>query len=287
MLRSLLLRRIVLSTLPRRSTWTGNSMAEEWGSVKLKNLAEQLRFYKPPASCSWAKDDMSEEIGGAGVSSHLGVAESVAMRSNSELSAARKRTQRASVLICLFEGSEGDLRVILTKRSGNLSSHSGEVALPGGKMDEEDVDESETALREAREEIGLNPSHVKVITTLEPFLSKHLLRVTPVVGLLTNRESFLPVLNPGEVDAIFDAPLEMFLKNENHRSEEKQWMGFNYTVHHFDFETENKKFLIWGLTAGILVRAASIVYQKPPEFEEMLPNFEAIRNIGSGSDPKL
>ncbi|GLJ48710.1 hypothetical protein SUGI_1027290 [Cryptomeria japonica] len=261
-------------------------MGEEWGSLKLKSLAQQLRFYKPPDSAVW--ENQTEESSGGGVSSQLGVAESVAFSSNSpEVCAARKRTKRAGVLICLFEGSQGDLRVILTKRSGNLNSHSGEVSLPGGKMEEGDGDESETALREAKEEIGLDPSLVKVMTTLEPFLSKHFLRVVPVVGLLTNRESFIPVLNPGEVDEIFDAPLEMFLKDENHRSEEREWMGFNYTVDYFDYETENKKFLIWGLTAGILIRAASIVYQQRPAFTATMPDFNGIQKSISGHDPKL
>lgn len=267
----------------------GNGIEHEWGSPKLWNLAQQLRFYQPPHA-PWCSDDDADESGegvGGGVSSHLGVLESVAVSSNSNLSVARKRAKRAAVLVCLFEDSEGDLRVILTQRSGNLSSHSGEVALPGGKMEERDKDDSETALREAKEEIGLDPSHVKVVTTLEPFLSKYLLRVVPVVGLLPDRKSFRPVINPGEVDAIFDAPLEMFLKDENYRSEEKKWMGFNYTVHYFDFQTERKKFLIWGLTASILVRAASVIYQRPPSFPEVVPDFGGIENANSGHDPKL
>lgn len=267
----------------------GNGMENEWGSPKLWNLAQQLRFYQPP-QVPWCSDDDADESGEGGrggVSSQLGVLESVAVSSNSNLSVARKRAKRAAVLVCLFEGSEGDLRVILTQRSGNLSSHSGEVALPGGKMEERDKDDSETALRESKEEIGLDPSHVKVVTTLEPFLSKYLLRVVPVVGLLPDRKSFRPVINPGEVDAIFDAPLEMFLKDENYRSEEKQWMGFNYTVHYFDFQTGNKKFLIWGLTASILVRAASVIYQRPPSFSEVVPDFGGIENANSGHDPKL
>ena len=120
---------------------------------------------------------------------------------------ASPKSKRAAVLLCLFQGAEGELRVILTKRAGSLSSHSGltliftlevkrtclgyilhclffppllmngpyacsgEVALPGGKRDEGEDDKA-TALREAHEEIGLEPSHVKIVTVLEPFLSK-------------------------------------------------------------------------------------------------------------------
>lgn len=62
--------------------------------------------------------------------------------------------------------------MILTERSSRLSSHSGEVSLPGGKREEGDVDDVETALREATEEIGLDPSLVDVVTVLEPFMTK-------------------------------------------------------------------------------------------------------------------
>ncbi|XP_012831778.1 PREDICTED: nudix hydrolase 15, mitochondrial-like, partial [Erythranthe guttata] len=123
------------------------------------------------------------------------------------------RKKRAAVLICIFTGTtDGELRVILTRRSMNLSSHPGDVALPGGKMDEGDVDDSATALREATEEIGLDPGLVRVVANLDPFISSNLLRVVPVVGLLSRIQDFKPVLNPDEVDAIFDAPLEMFLQ---------------------------------------------------------------------------
>eukprot|EP01018_Ginkgo_biloba_P000199 Gb_18964 [translate_table: standard] len=280
-----LLRRLSMVSRTLRNQ-VGCSMDEEWGSPKLRNLAEQLRLYRAPTS-PWFKDDQGDETGGGGVTSHLGVPESVTLSTNSALSVARETAKRAAVLICLFEGARGDFRVILTKRSSNLSSHSGEVALPGGKMEEKDTDDSETALREAKEEIGLDPSHVRVVTTLQPFLSKHLLRVIPVIGLLPDKKSFTPMLNTGEVDAIFDAPLEMFLKDEKHWSEEMTWMGFKYTVHFFDYETENRKFLIWGLTASILVRAASIIYQRPPNFVEVIPDFDGIQSSSSENDPTL
>nr|DAD24774.1 TPA_asm: hypothetical protein HUJ06_026238 [Nelumbo nucifera] len=88
----------------------------------------------------------------------------------------------------------------------------GEVALPGGKAEAGDANDTETSLREAKEEIGLDPSLVNVVTVLEPFLSKHLLRVVPVIGILSNRQAFKPTPNVGEVEVIFDAPLEMFIK---------------------------------------------------------------------------
>ncbi|KAI7729329.1 hypothetical protein M8C21_023178, partial [Ambrosia artemisiifolia] len=100
---------------------------------------------------------------------------------------------------------------------------------------------------------------------------EHLLRVVPVIGILSDRNAFIPTPNAGEVDEVFDAPLEMFLKDENHKSEEIDWLGKNLLIHYFDYETGCKKYMIWGLTAGILIRAASIVYQRTPAFLEQTP----------------
>nr|GLL36862.1 nudix hydrolase 15, mitochondrial-like [Ipomoea trifida] len=190
------------------------------------------------------------------------------------------RERRAAVLVCLFEGRDGELRVILTKRSMNLSTHPGEVALPGGRMDEEDADDSATALREAKEEIGLHPSLVHVVANLKPFISLHLLTVVPVVGLLAKVEEFKPLLNADEVDAIFDVPLEMFLQEGDiHTRVEKEWEGWKYVCHRFEHQTsEKERYVIGGLTASILMHAASLIYRRtPPSFIEHLPNFTQLQ----------
>ncbi|PON99103.1 Dihydroneopterin triphosphate diphosphatase [Trema orientale] len=180
-------------------------------------------------------------------------------------------TKRAAVLVCLFRGEDGNLRVILTKRASTLSSYSGEVSLPGGKMEEGDADYVDTALREAKEEIGLDPSQVNVVTVLEPFIAKSDVLVVPVIGILSDRKAFNPTPNTAEVEALFDAPLEMFLKDENRRAEEKEWKGEEFICNFFDFESGNKNYVIWALTAVILITAASLVYQRPPEFLERRP----------------
>lgn len=175
----------------------------------------------------------------------------------------------AAVLVCIFEDPRGDPRVLLTKRASSLSSHSGEVSLPGGKVEEGDADAKATALREAKEEIGLDPALVSVVTVLEPFLSKNGLNVTPVIGILSDKASFKPVLNKAEVEDIFDAPLEMFLTDDNRKTREMNWMGVNIPVQFFDYQGEDKKYVIWGLTAHILTRAASVVLQRQPSFVEL------------------
>jgi 8-oxo-dGTP pyrophosphatase MutT (NUDIX family) len=159
----------------------------------------------------------------------------------------------------------------------------GEVSLPGGKAEEHDKDDGITATREAEEEIGLDPSLVDVVAFLEPFLSQHLLRVIPVVGILWDRKAFNPTPNPAEVEAVLDAPFEMFLKDENRRSEEFDWMGEKHLVHFFDYKTGDSDYVIWGLTARILIRAATVVYQRPPAFIEQKPNLKYSKMVGSCS----
>ncbi|KAK6120236.1 hypothetical protein DH2020_045927 [Rehmannia glutinosa] len=178
------------------------------------------------------------------------------------------RKNRAAVLICIFSGPDGELRVILTRRSMKLSSHPGDVALPGGKTDEGDADDSATALREAMEEIGLDPGLIRV----------NLLTVVPVIGILSNVGDFKPVLNADEVDAIFDAPLEMFLQEDGHKCVEKEWEGWKYACHIFELEAEQGNFVVGGLTASILIHAASIIYQRSPTFNQNLQDFSQLQS---------
>ncbi|XP_062231009.1 nudix hydrolase 15, mitochondrial-like [Phragmites australis] len=192
----------------------------------------------------------------------------------------------AAVLVCLFEDPSGGTRVLLTKRASSLSSHSGEVSLPGGKVEEGDADAKATALREANEEIGLDPALVSVVTVLEPFLSKNGLNVVPVIGMVSDKALFNPVLNKAEVEDIFDAPLEMFLKDDNRRTKEMNWMGMDIPVQFFDYEADGKVFVIWGLTAHILTRAAAVIFQRQPSFVELpRPKYTSVPIAGT-EEPK-
>jgi coenzyme A diphosphatase NUDT7 len=121
--------------------------------------------------------------------------------------------KRAGVLVLLYERS-GSLRVLLTTRSKALRTHAGQTALPGGRVDEEDRDIVNTALREANEEVALpwNCPHVHLLCLLDPFISLHGLVVTPVVALLSDL-SILDhlVASEQEVAHIFSHPLEAML----------------------------------------------------------------------------
>eukprot|EP00160_Parvularia_atlantis_P005692 Unigene14916_Nuclearia_a/m.44791 Unigene14916_Nuclearia_a/g.44791 ORF Unigene14916_Nuclearia_a/g.44791 Unigene14916_Nuclearia_a/m.44791 type:complete len:226 (+) Unigene14916_Nuclearia_a:2-679(+) len=173
--------------------------------------------------------------------------------------------RRASVLVPLV-ADEGDapagLAVLLTLRAATLNAHGGEVSLPGGKQDLTDVDDVDTALREAHEEIGLERGALDVLGCLDQFISKHMLLVTPVVALV--RSPFTTHANTAEVGAIFTVPLDLFLRaGPQHSATDIDWGGSRHRMHSFDWDG----FRIWGLTASVLIHAASVVYGARPAFE--------------------
>lgn len=142
-----------------------------------------------------------------------------------------------------------DISVLLTVRSSKLRTHGGEVSFPGGKQDETDANEVETALRETFEEIGIAPSSVDVLGRLDQAMSKHLLLVTPVIGIV--QEPYETKLNPSEVDELFSVPLDMFLRDDDRHTQTDIDFGAPMRMHSFSFEG----YRIWGLTANVLVQA--------------------------------
>lgn len=153
--------------------------------------------------------------------------------------------RKASVLIALTD--HRDPRVILTKRASHLSTHSGEIAFPGGKHDDTDPDLLFTALREAHEEVGLLPESVDVIGPLGQVISKHGLQVTPWVGVISRDLELYA--NPSELDEVFEVPLSFFLEDNRYSTDEIRFRGKNLYVPAWEYQGH----IIWGLTAYMLV----------------------------------
>lgn len=156
----------------------------------------------------------------------------------------------AGVLVALTESD--DPEVILTLRSKQLSTHRGEVAFPGGKRDPEDADLLATALREANEEIGLDPAQVRVVGSLGQLISKHRLTVMPWVGIIPADARLMA--NPSEIDSIFKVPLRFFIEEPALRTDQIPFRGKTHYVPAWEFEGA----VIWGLTAYVLVELLNI-----------------------------
>lgn len=169
-----------------------------------------------------------------------------------EVWAERRFTDRqpahASVLVAIVRRAQPTL--LLTERTAHLSTHSGQIAFPGGKRDETDRDAAHTALREAQEEVGLDPRHVEVVGTMPTYTTGTRFIVTPVVALVDPAMTMQP--NPDEVADAFEVPLAFLMNPAHHRRHvldadgvRREWFSMPW----MDDRTER---FIWGATAGML-----------------------------------
>ncbi|MEQ8734611.1 MAG: CoA pyrophosphatase [Rhodospirillaceae bacterium] len=159
----------------------------------------------------------------------------------------------AGVLVPLLK-RETELTVLLTRRHDDLNRHAGQVAFPGGRMDPGDADQTEAALREAEEEVGLDRKTVDILGCLDPYLTITGFEVLPVVGLISDPpQSFVP--EPGEVAAIFEVPLSFLVNPVNHQKVRRIVNGLERAYYAMPYE----KHYIWGATAGMIVNLSEVL----------------------------
>jgi len=173
-----------------------------------------------------------------------------------EISFSDRQPALAAVLLPLVMRDE--LTLLLTERSTNLSTHSGQIAFPGGRTDASDHDAVDTALREAHEEIALPRHHVEVLGTLPTYVTGSAFIITPVVALI--KPGFRLHPNPGEVADVFEVPLRFLMNPAHHQRHEtelngvlRQWLSMPYTDPMSQTAgSETRERYIWGATAGML-----------------------------------
>ena len=151
----------------------------------------------------------------------------------------------AAVLVPLVEHEDG-VTVLLTRRADTLRSHTGQIALPGGRCDPGEQP-WETALREAQEEIGLEPGFVTLAGMSTAYQTGSGFDITPVVGFV--RPGFTLEPNPAEVADIFEAPFAFLMNPDNH--EQRSITAPDGALRHF-YAMPYQERLIWGATAGML-----------------------------------
>lgn len=156
---------------------------------------------------------------------------------------------QAAVLVPLVAQAEG-LTVLLTQRTAHLNSHSGQIAFPGGKVDPQDRDAAHTALREAQEEVGLNPAHAEVLGTLPEYATGSGFIVTPVLALVAPQASWEP--NPDEVADVFEVPLAFLMNPAHHRHHVVEWAGQKRHWMSMPYVQQGRERFIWGATAAML-----------------------------------
>jgi 8-oxo-dGTP pyrophosphatase MutT (NUDIX family) len=151
----------------------------------------------------------------------------------------------AAVLVAITERGDNP-GVLLLHRPTTMRSHPGQIAFPGGKMDpgESPV---EAALREAHEELGIDPAAVRVIGTSDSYKTHSGFDITPVLGLVSPDIEITP--NPEEVAEWFEAPLGHVLDPDNHLGQWVEWEGAMRAYYQIDWQNHQ----IWGVTAALLV----------------------------------
>lgn len=161
-------------------------------------------------------------------------------------SSGRPKLRNAAVLIPLIERDEG-LSVLLTRRSEALPSHAGQVSFPGGRVQDEDRDVADTALRETEEEVGLSRSFVSVAGFIEPYETGTGFAIQPVVGFVRPGFDLRP--DPREVAEAFEVPFTFLMDPANHQLHHAVWQGRRRSYYAMPYG----RHYIWGATAGMLV----------------------------------
>jgi 8-oxo-dGTP pyrophosphatase MutT (NUDIX family) len=158
----------------------------------------------------------------------------------------------AAVLIPIQERQDGDY-LVLTKRADHLRTHRGQIAFPGGRVDAGDADVVETALRESREEIGIDPECVKILGRLDEFTAGYGLVVTPVVGVIPADYEFR--IDPAETTAVASVPIASLMQLPNCNLNECLSPGGHPNYHFYVNGWD-----VWGVTARIIAQFLEIVY---------------------------
>lgn len=152
---------------------------------------------------------------------------------------------------------EPEPTVLLTQRTAHLRDHAGQVSFPGGRREPHDITPEAAALREAQEEIGLDPTHVELVGRLPLYLTVTGFLVTPVVGLV--RPPFDLALDAFEVAEVFEPPLGFLMDAANHQRHDVEFAGAPRHYWSMPWAGYN----IWGATAGMLLSLHELLASQP------------------------
>ncbi|HJS33800.1 MAG TPA: CoA pyrophosphatase [Alphaproteobacteria bacterium] len=152
----------------------------------------------------------------------------------------------AAVLVPIVDRA-GAMTVLLTRRTGHLHAHAGQISFPGGRLEADDADAAAAALRETEEETGIDRARIEIAGRLDTYQTRTGFEITPFVGVV--HPPF--TLNPDrfEVAEVFEVPLEFVLDPANHQ----RHMRIERNIARYFYVVPFGEYFIWGATAGMLV----------------------------------
>ncbi len=159
----------------------------------------------------------------------------------------------AAVLVPLYV-ADGSVHVVLTQRTDNVRTHQGQVSFPGGGFEPSDATLRETALREAHEEVGLDPDDVEILGVLEDLpTAVSSFRIRPFVGVIPHPYEF--VHHAMEVAYVFAPKLELFADESKRETQVRERDGQRFEIYYYDVNGA----IVWGATARMLVRLIEVL----------------------------
>ena len=167
-----------------------------------------------------------------------------------------ERTPRPAAVLVPVIRRAPELTVLLTERTAHLRSHAGQVAFPGGAIDGGEGPVA-AALREAHEEVALDPRHVEPLGFLDGYLTRTSYAVTPVIGLVDAGAEFTP--HEAEVALVFEVPLRFLMSEANHEKHSLEWQGKERHFHAMRYGGH----YVWGATAGMIRNFFERMYREP------------------------
>lgn len=169
-----------------------------------------------------------------------------------------KGPPRPAAVLVPFQHHPDGWHIVLTRRNADLPEHSGQVAFPGGRADPEDPSPEVTALREAQEEIGLDPAHVRILGRMHDLLTITNYRLTPVVGTIPWPYDYTPA--PIEVSRIFTIPLKWLTTPGNYEERMRLLPEPHAPIPEIYFSPYDGE-ILWGISARITLNLVEILRQ--------------------------
>lgn len=165
---------------------------------------------------------------------------------------------RPAAVLVPFQGRPDGWHIVLTRRNADLVEHSGQVAFPGGRADPDDPSPEVTALREAQEEIGLDPAHVRILGRMHDLLTITNYRLTPIIGVIPWPYDFTPASN--EVSRIFTIPLKWLRIPGNYEERLRPLPAPHAPIPVIYFPPYDGE-ILWGISALITFNLVEILRQ--------------------------